>query len=115
MIAATVVIPTWVVVCVIAYLVGAYVSLVIFGWQNPGYDMDELDVFTVILWPIFIWIAVGARILDELLTRYYRWSKRHQVAVRRIAALLFWITLPFRPMRIGAMIGGRKGNPEDEA
>lgn len=110
MIAATVVIPTWVVAYVAVYLIGVWLSFVFLGYEGCRDTVDGLDVILAILWPVVIWIAVGSKIINLLYDWYVKWSRHHSVSLRRVAACLFWIALPIRPWRIGKMIRNHKRN-----
>ena len=100
-------VPASLVACVATYLAGVYVAFVIAGWQGDGDEMDGLDAFAAILWPITLPLAVCVIVGDTLSDWCRGWAERHPVSVRRIVAVLSGMTLPLRPWRIGKKLRGR--------
>ena len=98
MMAAVVIIPTWVVACVAVYLIGVWLSFVILGYEGHRDTVDVLDIILAALWPVTIWVVSGYKIIDLLREWRVKWSRHHSVALRRVSAFLFWIALPIRPV-----------------
>lgn len=84
------------------YLVGAWVAALVCGFNSIGESLDELDLVVIFFWPlalVFWGIEIAACAVFDIVDA---WSNmKFGKVVNRV---LWWISLPLRPVAIGRMV-----------
>ena len=95
-------VPTSLIVCVAAYLIGAWVTAFLLGVMDWVPDYDYVCVFWFsLIWPLYCFV-IGMLMLEE-------WCKESDTGRRCLAfvkSLFDFATLPFRPFSLGKKLAG---------
>ena len=83
------------------YIIGVYVASIIYGMFSQCDNFDDDASFWVFLWPLSVVMAVGVVSWSAIL-----WiaDKVPNCICKFVTGILFCLSLPFRPFRIGRII-----------
>ena len=90
---------------ILAYGGCAYATALWFGYENSKYRRFPLDGWEILIVSLLWIFTVPALIVQASADTLGEWSNSHSVVKYRIADALFILTLPFRPAKIGELVG----------